>query len=98
GAPPPPTLKRLSSSGGSSSLSSNRYLSCLSSDTGNESPLQELEGERLRRSRSISSPLPLAMREFDTPLALTSSGGGKPSGARDDFDDGGGVENTPAGN
>ena len=36
GAPPPPALKRLSSSGGSGSHSSSRYLSCLSSETGNE--------------------------------------------------------------
>lgn len=53
-----------------------------------QSPVEEEGGPRTRRSRSISSPLPLSVKEFDTPSAFASAGGDQASGLRDDFEGG----------
>ncbi|CAM9154423.1 unnamed protein product, partial [Scytosiphon promiscuus] len=70
----PPTLGRVSSGSRSSSL----YLSCLGDGGVVQSPGEEQDAEAGPHpmTTSMCSPLPLALKHFDTPSALGTSGGG----------------------
>lgn len=54
-----------------------------------QSPVQQKEAGVVRRSRSISSPLPLTGNEFDTPSAFLTMGSVQAAGVRDNYDRGG---------